>query len=73
MNGLPVPSLFSGKLHNSNEECKVLWLLLSPLTSRGRVSYVKLPSANDGKDPEPAAVVIAQDKLQELTSDVSVM
>ena len=42
-------------------------------TSRGKVGYVGLPSANDGKDPEPAAVVIAQDKLQELTSDVSVM
>lgn len=39
-------------------------------TSRARASYLGFPAVNDGKTVEPA-VVIAQDKLQELTSDVS--
>ena len=72
MNGLPLPSLFSRELHNSNEECKVLWSILSPLTSRVRVSYVGLPSAK-WRERSGAAVVIAQDKLPELTLDASVM
>jgi len=38
-------------------------------TSRARASYLGFPAVNDGKTVEPA-VVIAQDKLQELTSDV---
>ncbi|KAG0617287.1 hypothetical protein M758_5G179000 [Ceratodon purpureus] len=37
-------------------------------TSRARASYLGFPAVNDGKTVEPA-VVIAQDKLQELTSD----
>jgi hypothetical protein len=39
-------------------------------TSRARATYLGFPAVNDGKTVEPA-VVIAQDKLQELTSDVS--
>lgn len=39
-------------------------------TSRARASYLGFPAVIDGKTVEPA-VVIAQDKLQGLTSDVS--